>query len=47
MNTKYFAGAFFLDCALPAILVIFLFFTATVETGRVGVITNFGKVTAG
>ena len=45
MNTKYFAGAFLLGCALLAILVVFLFFTATVETGNVGVITNFGKVT--
>lgn len=45
MNTKYFAGAFLLGCALLAIIIVFLFFTATVETGNVGVITNFGKVT--
>ena len=30
---------------LLALLVVLLFFTATVETGNVGVITNFGKVT--
>ena len=45
MNTKYFAGAFLLGCALFAVLIVFLFFTTTVETGNVGVITNFGKVT--
>jgi prohibitin 2 len=45
MNSKYFAGAFFLGSALLAIMIIFLFFTATVETGNVGVITNFGRVT--
>jgi prohibitin 2 len=42
---KYFAGAFVLGCTLFAVLLVFLFFTATVETGNVGVITNFGKVT--
>jgi prohibitin 2 len=45
MNTKYFAGALLLGSVLLAIMVVFLFFTATVETGNVGVITNFGKVT--
>jgi len=45
MNTKYFAGAFFLGSALLAIMVVFLFFTATVDTGNVGVVTNFGNVT--
>src|ERR1700678_2288561 len=30
---------------LLAVLVVLLFFTATVQTGNVGVITNFGKVT--
>jgi regulator of protease activity HflC (stomatin/prohibitin superfamily) len=45
MNTRFLAGALFLGCALLAIFVVFLFFTATVETGNVGVITNFGKVT--
>jgi regulator of protease activity HflC (stomatin/prohibitin superfamily) len=45
MNTKYFAVAFLLGCVLLGVLVVFLFFTATVETGNVGVITNFGKVT--
>jgi regulator of protease activity HflC (stomatin/prohibitin superfamily) len=45
MNTKYFAGAFLLGSTLLAIMVVFLFFTATVETGNVGVITNFGNVT--
>jgi prohibitin 2 len=45
MNTKYFAGALLLGSVLLAIMVVFIFFTATVETGNVGVITNFGKVT--
>jgi regulator of protease activity HflC (stomatin/prohibitin superfamily) len=45
MNTKYMAGAFFFGCVLFAVLIVFLFFTTTVETGSVGVITNFGKVT--
>jgi regulator of protease activity HflC (stomatin/prohibitin superfamily) len=45
MNTKYLAGAFFLGCILFAVLIVFLFFTTTVDTGDVGVITNFGKVT--
>ncbi len=45
MNTRYLAGAFFLGCSLLTVFIIFLFFTATVETGNVGVITNFGKVT--
>jgi regulator of protease activity HflC (stomatin/prohibitin superfamily) len=45
MNTKYLAGAFFLGCILFGVLVVFLFFTTTVSTGSVGVITNFGKVT--
>jgi len=42
---RYLAGAFLFGGILLAILVVFLFFTATVETGNVGVITNFGKVT--
>jgi prohibitin 2 len=45
MNAKYFTAAFTLGLGLVAILVVFLFFTATVDTGNVGVITNFGKVT--
>lgn len=45
MNTKFLAGAFFLGCLLFGVLIVFLFFTATVETGNVGVVTNFGKVT--
>jgi regulator of protease activity HflC (stomatin/prohibitin superfamily) len=45
MNTKYFASALFLGAILLAVLGVALFFTATVQTGNVGVITNFGKVT--
>lgn len=45
MNKTFLIPAFLLGCALLAILIVFLFFTATVETGNVGVITNFGKVT--
>src|SRR5450631_720424 len=45
MNTRYLAGAFMFGSILLAILVVMLFFTATVETGNVGVVTNFGKVT--
>ena len=45
MNTKFLGLSFVLGFALLAILSIFLFFTATVETGNVGVVTNFGKVT--
>lgn len=45
MNTKYLTAAFGLGFLLFAVLTVFLFFTATVETGNVGVITNFGKVT--
>jgi prohibitin 2 len=45
MNTKYLTAAFGLGMLLLAILVLFLFFTATVQTGSVGVVTNFGKVT--
>jgi prohibitin 2 len=45
MNIRYLAGAFLFGGLLLAIMVTFLFFTATVETGNVGVITNFGKVT--
>jgi prohibitin 2 len=45
MNTKYLSAAFVLGLGLFGILIVFLFFTATVETGNVGVITNFGKVT--
>jgi prohibitin 2 len=44
-NAGYAGFAAFLGAALLAILAVFLFFTATVETGSVGVITNFGKVT--
>lgn len=42
---KFATGAVFLGLILFAILLVFLFFTATVETGNVGVVTNFGKVT--
>ncbi len=45
MNTKYFAASFVLGLGLLGILMVFLFFTATVSTGNVGVVTNFGKVT--
>jgi prohibitin 2 len=49
MNTRNaFAGiAFVLGAIFLAIVVVLLFFTATVETGSVGVVTNFGKVTGG
>jgi len=45
MNSKYFAGVFVPGILLLAILLGFLFFTTTVETGNVGVITNFGRIT--
>lgn len=45
MNTKYLSAAFVLGLGLLAVLIVFLFFTATVDTGNVGVITNFGKIT--
>jgi len=45
MNTKYISAAFSLGVGLLAVLVVLLFFTATVDTGNVGVITNFGNVT--
>lgn len=45
MNFKYLSGAFLLGALLLAVLIVFLFFTTTVETGNVGVITNFGRVT--
>jgi prohibitin 2 len=45
MNTKYLGAAFFLGLILFGGLIVMLFFTATVQTGNVGVITNFGKVT--
>jgi prohibitin 2 len=47
MNTRnaYAGVAFILGFFLLTIVVVLLFFTATVETGSVGVITNFGKVT--
>jgi len=45
MNTKYLGGAFVLGILLFAIIIVLLFFTTTVETGSVGVITNFGHVT--
>jgi regulator of protease activity HflC (stomatin/prohibitin superfamily) len=49
MNTRNaFAGvAFVVGAIFLAIVVVLLFFTATVETGSVGVVTNFGKVTGG
>lgn len=47
MNSRYFALAFASGCVLLGVIVVLLFFTATVETGNVGVITNFGKVTGG
>jgi len=45
MNLKYLTSAFGLGFLLFAVLVVMLFFTATVPTGNVGVISNFGKVT--
>ncbi len=45
MNTKYLTAAFGLGLILFGTLIVFLFFTATVPTGNVGVITNFGKIT--
>lgn len=45
MNLKFLGGAFFLGIILFGILIVFLFFTTTVGTGNVGVISNFGKVT--
>jgi prohibitin 2 len=45
MNSKYLAGAFVLGALLLAVIVVLLFFTTTVETGNVGVVTNFGRVT--
>jgi prohibitin 2 len=45
MNSKYIVAAAGSGMALLVILIVLLFFTATVETGDVGVITNFGKVT--
>lgn len=45
MNSNYLTSFFGLGLLLLAILSVFLFFTATVETGNVGIITNFGKVT--
>ena len=46
MNSKYLAGAFVSGILLLAVLIVFLFFTTTVDTGNVGVITNFGRITA-
>ena len=47
MNTRhaYAGAAFVLGFALLAVVLVLLFFTATVDTGDVGVITNFGRVT--
>jgi regulator of protease activity HflC (stomatin/prohibitin superfamily) len=45
MNPKFAALSFFLAVILIGIMVVLLFFTATVDTGNVGVITNFGSVT--
>jgi regulator of protease activity HflC (stomatin/prohibitin superfamily) len=47
MNSKYpaIAVAFVSGFLLLAVLTVLIFFTATVETGNVGVITNFGRVT--
>jgi len=45
MNTKYFAGAFLLGALLFGVIIVLLFFTTTVETGSVGIITNFGRIT--
>jgi prohibitin 2 len=47
MNSKsiYFIFALGSGLVLLAVIVTLLFFTATVDTGNVGVITNFGKVT--
>ena len=45
MRSAYATVAVGSGLLILAVLVILLFFTATVETGSVGVITNFGKVT--
>ena len=45
MKFGYVAVAMATGFFLLAILIVLLFFTATVQTGDVGVITNFGKVT--
>jgi regulator of protease activity HflC (stomatin/prohibitin superfamily) len=45
MKSGYLFVALGSGLILLAALVVLLFFTATVETGSVGVITNFGKVT--
>jgi prohibitin 2 len=45
MNSRYLTGAFIFGSILLALLIILIFFSATVETGNVGVVTNFGKVT--
>jgi len=45
MNLKYLSTAFLLGLVLFGALIVMLFFTATVQTGSVGVVTNFGKVT--
>jgi prohibitin 2 len=45
MKYGYIAVAMGTGFVLLAILVVLLFFTATVQTGNVGVITNFGKIT--
>jgi prohibitin 2 len=45
MKFGYIAVAMGTGFVLLGILIVLLFFTATVQTGNVGVITNFGKVT--
>ena len=45
MNTRYFAGAFLSGALLLGLIIVLLFFTTTVETGSVGIITNFGRIT--
>jgi prohibitin 2 len=44
-RTPYFIIALGTGFVLLAVIIALLFFTATVETGNVGVITNFGRVT--
>jgi prohibitin 2 len=44
-RTTYAGIAFALGSILLVVVIVLLFFTATVETGDVGVITNFGRVT--
>ena len=45
MNPRYLIVPFISGVLILGLLIVLLFFTATVNTGDVGVITNFGKVT--